>query len=313
MKKFLSLALILSLLLFVIGCDHEEDAPEAQAQASQVDHQAPDQPSDPPAAPDAPAPPSSAQAFQYPGLDLSALSSTQRSQLAGLAQSELCPCPDAVVSLHECMQEEQRCEAADEMANTFVTVLREGAAAQEALGRVAQERFATGRVHQFNLEGVPHKGNPDAAVVIVEFADFQCPHCRTAAQALDQVYAQFGDQIAIYFKNFPLGSPVSDQAARAVMAAHAQNRFWPMHDLIFENQQRLSNQQITAFAHQLGLNYDRFQQDMAATATAGRIARDQQEAMSAGVQGTPAVFINGQRYQGPLTSQALSTEIRSRL
>lgn len=324
MKKIVVLTLLFSLCLLLFGCDEESSessdalAEGAQAQveeqptAEEVEgEEAAEEPAEEEYGQEEEA--AASEEFTYRGLDLGGLTAQQRTELRGLTESELCPCPDAVVSLHECLQEEDVCEDAREMASTYLGALQEGAAAEEASGRVAQQRQATGRVHQFILEDSPYKGSLDAAVVIVEFADFQCPHCRTAAQTMDEVYAEFGDQIAVVFKNFPLGSPVSDEAARAAMAAHNQNRFWPMHDLIFRNQNRINRQQINGFANQLGMNFERFQQDMNSSAVRGRIARDQQEGMNAGVTGTPALFINGQRYAGPLTKDAISAEIRGRL
>lgn len=238
--------------------------------------------------------------FDYPGFELAGLTATQRQELGKLAEEELCPCPDAVVSLHECMQEEERCEEADEMVSTMKGALLEGARAEEAQRKLAREQRSEQRGHQFNLDEAPYKGNPDANIVIVEFADFQCPHCRTAAAALDEVAKKFGDDVVVYFKFFPLGSPFSELSALAAEAAHRQGRFWPMHDLIFANQASLSAAKIDGFARQIGLNFERFKKDMESSSVRASVLAARQEGMAAGVQGTPALFINGQRYMGGL-------------
>ncbi len=305
-------------LVTVVACDEGDDAPSAQAEPVEEATPGTENESEEPGdtAQDESAQPEGAQEaaeFSYPDYDLESLTVAQRVELAGVAESELCPCPDEVVSLHECMQQEERCEDADEMTGTLVAALSEGGEAEDAFDRVAQERGSTEREHTFHLGDSPYKGNPDADVVIVEFADFQCPHCRTAAQAMDVVADRFGDDVVIYFKYFPLGSPLSDQAAQAAAAAHQQDRFWQMHGLLFENQRQLSAQQIQGFARQLGMNFERFQQDMRNAEVQRNVARDRQEGMAAGVQGTPAIFINGKQYTGAITPQAIGANVNSLL
>lgn len=309
MKKLGILILILFFAGLGLGCDDssktqapaDEQAPSA---ASEVAEEAQEINEESASDEAAPAKEELAE-FDYPGFELTDLSASQRQELGQLATEELCPCPDAVVSLHECMQEEDRCEEADEMVSTMKEALLQGARAEEAQRQLARERRSEERGHAFNLEGVPYKGNPDASVVFVEFADFQCPHCRTAAAALDEIVKEFGDDVVVYFKYFPLGSPFSDLAARAAQAAHLQGRFWPMHDLIFANQASLTSAKIDGFARQIGLNFERFKSDMESSAVQASILASRQEGMAAGVQGTPAIFVNGQRYMGGLDERAI--------
>jgi len=211
------------------------------------------------------------------------------------------------------MQQEDRCEDADEMAGVLVSALSEGGEADEEAERIAQERGSQAREHEFHLADSPYKGNPDASVVIVEFADFQCGHCAVAAEEMRKLAEQFGDDIVIYFKFFPLGSPMSDQAAKAAAAAHEQGRFWQMHDLLFANQRQVNSSRIQGFARQLGMNYERFQSDMTEADVQRNVLRDRQEGMAAGVQGTPSFFINGQRYTGSPSAEAIGANVRSLL
>ena len=319
MNRGLALFLLVVLAAPFSGCEEDTAEPEAVAdevdQADEADQAVEADPADEAEQVDEQARADDALEavdFEYPGMALD-LTAAQLGELASLAEAELCPCEDSVVSLHECMQEEERCEDADEMTGTLVAALSEGGEAEDAFDRVAQERGSTEREHTFHLGDSPYKGNPDADVVIVEFADFQCPHCRTAAQAMDVVADRFGDDVVIYFKYFPLGSPLSDQAAQAAAAAHQQDRFWQMHGLLFENQRQLSAQQIQGFARQLGMNFERFQQDMRNAEVQRNVARDRQEGMAAGVQGTPAIFINGKQYTGAITPQAIGANVNSLL
>ncbi len=253
--------------------------------------------------------------FVYPDFELDDLDDDQREQLAGLAGSELCPCPDSVISLHECMQDEERCEEADELASSLMEAVAEGSDSDTVFEQLARDRAEAESedAFDFGLDNGPYKGNPDADVIIVEFADFQCPHCRTAASAMDEVADRFGDQVGIYFKHFPLGSPTSDQASRAAMAAHQQGRFWEMHQLLFDNQRRIDRGMIEQFARQLGLNFERFRSDMEDPELHNEIARDRHEGMEAGVQGTPAIYINGVRYSGAISGPAIASVVQQKL
>lgn len=317
MKKLRILSMVLLLVSLGLGCDDDSSKSQAGAdeQAQSGESEVVEEGAAEQAEAEDPAPQEAAASadepgdFSYPGFELTDLTDPQRQELGKLALEELCPCPDAVVSLHECMQQEERCEEADEMAATLKSALLEGGRAQEAQQQIAKERRSEQRGHTFELEGVPYKGNPEASVVIVEFADFQCPHCRTAAAALDEVVERFGDDVVVYFKAFPLGSPMSDLAAWAAQAAHRQGRFWPMHDLIFANQNSLTAAKIDNFARQIGLNFERFKRDMDSSAVRAAVMAGRQEGIAAGVQGTPALFINGQRYMGGLAESDIKAII----
>ncbi len=320
MNKLVLIVVALGLSLSVqFGCDEPEDAdgaaeaPEAVAEPADnepAEEDGAEQAQEQAAADEEQDEPNSE--FDYPGFDLDELTGDQRGALARLAESELCPCEDSVESLHACMQDEERCEEADEMAQTLV-----GAATaeseQDAVEQVARDRAERGGGQEFLLEGSPYKGSLDADVIIVEFADFQCPHCRTAAAALDEVAEAYGDDIAVVFKNFPLGSPVAEQAHRAAMAAHEQGRFWEMQRMIFDNQRQIDRGELEGFARRLGINYDRFQADMESEEIQSAIMRDRQEGIEAGVSGTPAIFINGERHTGGLSPDAFSQRIDEEL
>jgi protein-disulfide isomerase len=249
----------------------------------------------------------------YPGINLAILSAEQRTRFVSIAESELCPCEDSTESLHACLQKQDRCGTASQVAGVIGHSIMEGLNPTDTLDRVAKFLEASRKVYEFTLEGVPFKGSASAKVVIVEFADFQCPHCREAARVLEQIAGQYGDQIAVYFKQFPLGSLESQLAAQATLAAHKQGQFWGMHDLLFQNQTQISAARIERFARQLGLNFERFQADMASPEVVAAIARDRQEALAANISGTPAIFINGRTYLDDKSPAALSRAIDAAL
>jgi protein-disulfide isomerase len=142
------------------------------------------------------------------------------------------------------------------------------------------------------------QGPADAAVTLVEYGDYQCPYCGAAYPIVKQVQAQLGDSLRFVFRNFPITTshPQAEQAAEAAEAAAAQDRFWEMHDLLYENQTRLLDEHLRAYAETLGLDLDLFDQELAEHVHAPRVREDFMSGVRSGVNGTPTFYINGARH-----------------
>jgi protein-disulfide isomerase len=157
----------------------------------------------------------------------------------------------------------------------------------------------------------PHrKGPADAAVAIVEFSDFQCPHCAQAFRDLRDLCASRSD-VALVFRHFPLdatcnrgitgaGHPDACLAACASECAAKQDRFWQYHDALFENQQHLDRGSLFRYARDVGLDLDAFRSCLDAPETRARVTADVAAGSAAGVKSTPTLFINGRTVQGAL-------------
>jgi protein-disulfide isomerase len=251
----------------------------------------------------------------YPGMNFGALSAEDRVKFVDIAKAEVCPCPDSAESLHQCLQDEATaCSLAKQVAGMSAMGIRQGLNETDILNRVAEFVEASRAKHDFELADTPHKGPEDAPVTIVEFADFQCPHCKTASAMMDELAGTYGDKISIYFKQFPLQSQSNSAvAASAALAAHEQGKFWAMHDLLFEHQRSLSPDKIKTFARRLGMNVSKFEKDLNSQAIATQVARDRKEGTQAGITGTPAIFIDGRRYMGTTSVEALSQAIDAQL
>jgi protein-disulfide isomerase len=141
------------------------------------------------------------------------------------------------------------------------------------------------------------QGPADAPVTLVEYGDYQCPYCGAAHSVVQEVQARMGDRLRFVFRNFPLSTshPRAEQAAEAAEAAAAQGRFWPMHDLIFENQKRLRDRDLREYAEQVGLDLERFDAELAEHVHAARVHEDFMSGVRSGVNGTPTFFVNGAR------------------
>lgn len=140
------------------------------------------------------------------------------------------------------------------------------------------------------------KGASDAPVTITLFDDFQCPYCARLVPTIDQVVAAFPKQVRLVFKHFPLSMhQFAQPAAIAGLAARNQGKFWPLHDLLFANYNKLNEALIRELAEKAGLDMTRFDQDITNPALQQEIAADMQLGTQAGVRGTPAVYINGKQ------------------
>jgi protein-disulfide isomerase len=145
----------------------------------------------------------------------------------------------------------------------------------------------------------PAVGPATAPVTIVEFSDFQCPFCSRLVPTIEQVKAKYGDKVRIVFRQFPLNfHQFAQKAAEASLCANEQGKFWQMHDAMFKDQAALSVDQLKATATGLGLNADQFNSCLDQGKYAAQIQTDIDAGTKAGVNGTPAMFINGRFLSG---------------
>jgi protein-disulfide isomerase len=145
------------------------------------------------------------------------------------------------------------------------------------------------------------RGPLDAALTLVEYGDFECPHCGAAYPVIEDVRMKMGQSLRFVYRHFPLPQvhPHAVQAAEAAEAAGAQRRFWPMHDMLFENQQALDRGSLLLYATRLQLDVQAFTRDLVTHAHKPSVERDFMGGVRSGVNGTPTLFINGARYDGP--------------
>jgi protein-disulfide isomerase len=142
------------------------------------------------------------------------------------------------------------------------------------------------------------QGSAAAAVTLVEYGDYECPYCGAAYPIVKEVQARLGENLRFVFRNFPITTshPHAEQAAEAAEAAAVQGRFWEMHDLLYENQRRLGDQDLLAYAEQVGLELESFDKDLAEHVHAARVREDFMSGVRSGVNGTPTFYINGVRH-----------------
>jgi len=164
----------------------------------------------------------------------------------------------------------------------------------------------------------PHdhaQGSPEARITLVEYGDYECPHCGAAYPIVKRIQEELGDDLRFVFRNFPLSEthPHALRAAQAAEAAALQGRFWEMHDTLFENQQRLGEVQLHRYAGAIGLDVQRFVLDLDSEAVAARVRSDFLSGVRGGVNGTPTFFVNGARYDRSWDHDALLASLEELL
>jgi protein-disulfide isomerase len=151
------------------------------------------------------------------------------------------------------------------------------------------------------------QGSPDARVTLVEYGDYECPYCGAAYPIVKEVQQRMGDSLRFVFRNFPITTshPHAEHAAEAAEAAAAQGRFWEMHDYLYEHQRHLADSDLHGYATEVGLDVERFDNDLAGHVNEPRVREDFMSGVRSGVNGTPTFYIDGVRYDGAYDADTL--------
>lgn len=235
---------------------------------------------------------------KLPGVDTSALTPREQREWSTYVTELLAPCSDQPVSIAQCIKESRPCSLCLPAARFLVQRVTRGAARSQ-IEAAFRLRFAPDQVKSIDESDSPWRGAKDAPVVIVEWADFECPFCGAASPILDKLLLQFPDSVRLVFKNYPLSAHEhSEIAARAAVAAGKQGKFWEMHDALFANQQGgLDRNVIMRLAAENKLDEKKFVADMDSEGVADAVNRDRKQAEKLELRGTPMIYINGRHFE----------------
>ncbi len=226
-------------------------------------------------------------------VDLSNLTVRERSDYNELVTSLLAPCPELPQSLNECVQKHSAC-AACYPASVFIRDNISRGRTQPQVEGAFRIRFDPKSAVVIDTTHSPQKGDPNAPVTIVEWADFECPFCARAGRMFEEVMQKRPGKVQLVYKFFPLSShPHGELTAHAAAAAELQGKFWPMHDQLFDNQSSLDEAKIRDLAKKIGLDVAKFDADLNSEAVKARVDKDRAEADRLGLEGTPFVWVNG--------------------
>jgi protein-disulfide isomerase len=255
-----------------------------------------------------------------PAVDLNGLSSAQRATVLKILREHDCSC-GCGMKMAQCRMLDPSCSYSRGLAGVIVQAIKEGKSEGDAVAAASASKFA--HVQQPKLledpvpiptGGAPSTGPQNAPITLVEFSDFQCPYCAAATPQLAAVLKAYPTKVKLIFKEYPLEMHSQAAfAAAAAVAAHRQGKFWAMYDAMFAAHDDLSRDNILALAQKNGLDLKRFQADLDSVEVKEAITRDIQDGDRLGVAGTPTLFIDGQRYNGPIELESLKPLLEAEL
>jgi len=277
-----SMALCVLLVLASLGCERSTEADSGPKEGSPTVKPAPKAPKEP--------------IRSLPQVDTSALDDFGEGIWIDMVNELLSPCGDPV-SVARCIAESRKCKQCVPAARYVARLVDDGYARDE-IRDIYRIRYGDDtKVEKLTSAGSPLRGSPMAPVTIYEFSDFQCPHCKMAAPELKKIVEESNGKVKLIFKQYPLPMhPKAREASKATIAAHKQGKFWEMHDLLFENQDRLQTANLDDYAEKIGLDMKRFRADMKSKDADKKIEADLAEGNAVGVEATPSIYVNNRRF-----------------
>jgi protein-disulfide isomerase len=257
-----------------------------------------------------------------PKVDLSGLTAAQKAKVLKLLREDDCSC-GCGMKVAECRMKDPGCSYSKGIAEAIVDAIKQGKTESQALALAKATKWGQGPPdHSATLEppvaiptaGAPIRGAAAAPVTLVEFSDFQCPFCIAATPQLEAVLKTYPGQVKLIFKQFPLDShSQAALAAAAALAAQKQGKFWGMYDVLFAQKGNLSRQRIVDLAGAVGLDVSRFQADLGSPEIKRAVDKDIADGEKINVDSTPTLFVDGQRFNGPVTLASLRPVIDAEL
>ena len=228
------------------------------------------------------------------GIDPSKLDAFKRKVFDQVVNHEPSACGKGHSLLHS-LKRDSACRASF-YAVRYVARLADGGFTESEIGEKVAQRFRAPHVPYIDVSQAPSKGATSGRVTIVEFADYECKHCKEAQAVMQPLLASYANDVTLYFKHFPISSNNALNAANAASAAQTQGKFWQYSDKVWENSDDLTPAVLESIAKEIGLDFSRWYGDVGSEANRGRVQRDKTEARSLEIRRTPALFINGRRY-----------------
>lgn len=248
-----------------------------------------------------------------PGVDLSKLDDFGKKVFFRVANSESSVCGQAQSLLASAKDPKGSCRRST-AALRYVARLVEQGFTDSEISEALAKRYRPITPVKLDVAEAPVKGNPSAKITLVEFADYECPHCKRFQPVLRQIIDEFHDSVKLYFKHYPLPQHTNARlAAEAAVAAQKQGKFWQFQDRLWDKQDELTPAEIEKVAKETGLDVTKFRQDLASEAVKNRVQKDRADGQAAGLQATPTLYINGREYTDARDSDSLREWIKDEL
>jgi protein-disulfide isomerase len=245
-----------------------------------------------------------------PGIDVSKLDDFQKKVFFRIINSEPSLCGQAQSLIASAKKDCKRSFLGIRYTAKLVEQGFTDSEVSEAIGK----RYRGAEPKKIDLAEAPVKGSPTAKITLVEFADYECPHCKRLQPVLRQIVDEFRGDVKAYFKHYPLPQHTNARlAAEAAVAANKQGKFWVFQDKLWDKQDELSPAEIEKIAKESGLDMTKFRADLQAPATKDRVQKDRTDGQTLGLQATPSVYINGREYTDPKDTESMREWIKEEL
>ena len=246
------------------------------------------------------------------GVDLSSLHDGDVKGFWNLVEKYPSACGKAH-SLETSIRTDPKCKRSIFAARYIARLLKAGLLPSEVEEHY-DARFVEAKRFSFETRNAPLRGDASAPVTLVEFSDFQCPHCKHLQPELDKILEEYKGQVKLYFKNYPIGHAHPDAvlAAAAALAAGKQGKFWGFHDKLFGSDQQHENMPVLEqYAKELKLDMSKWKADIEPMKP--QVEVDHQEGETANIDSTPTLFINGRKHDGPKNAEDIEDWIDEEL
>jgi thiol-disulfide isomerase/thioredoxin len=261
---------------------------------------------------DKPGQPAAEDTTPPPGIDLAKLDEFERKVFFRVVNREASACGRAH-SLIYSAKHDPSCRASF-YAVRYVAHLVDSGFTDSEVSEKLDKRFRTPRVSHFDLVAAPWKGAQGARVTVVEFVDYECPHCKHAQSLMKQLLEEYPSDVKVYFKHFPLSSHTNARlAAEGAVAAHRQGKFWPFNEKVWANSESLSPAVLEKAAKEVGLDVAAWRKEAASDGVKDRVQKDRSEGNDLGINATPTLYINGRKYGDPLDLASLKDWLEEEL
>lgn len=246
------------------------------------------------------------------GIDISKLGDYERKVFFRVLNHESSACGKGHSLIHS-IKQDSGCKRSVHAAK-YAAKLVESGYTESEVGEELQKRYREPVQKSIEVGRAPRRGPGDAPVTIVEFVDYECPHCREAQTFLHQVTDAYPRQVRLFFKQFPLGGhTMARTAAEAAMAAHKQGKFWLYNDKVWPKSDVLTAAVLEQIAKDVGLDVPRWRTDMASDAIKNWVSQDKSDGVAMGINSTPTIYINGRKYSGRHDLESISDWIDEEL
>jgi thiol-disulfide isomerase/thioredoxin len=247
-----------------------------------------------------------------PGIDLGKLDDFERKAFFRVVNRESSACGRGH-SLIYSAKHDPSCRTSF-YAVRYVAHLVDSGFLDSEIGEHLERRFRAPRVPAFDLVAAPWKGKQSARVTVVEFVDYECPHCRQAQTLLRQLVEEYPSDVKVYFKHFPLSSHTNARlAAEGAVAAHKQGKFWTFNDKVWANSDSLTPALLEKVAKESGLDLALWRKEAGSDGVKNRVQADRSEGSELGIVATPTIYVNGRKYGDPLEIASLKDWIDEEL